>query len=386
MLMTKNTFSPVEIKEGMNHFKTTPTKVLFGVDCIKKIGDLIREFDPRKILIVSGQKTIERHNFKSYLEDYKFAVYRVKPRVTVQAVESGLNFFKKNNADLIIGFGGGSAIDTGKAIAILSKNTGSVRDYLFKKEAIKNNGLPFIAIPTTSGTGSEVTRYASIIDEKNKEKKSLSHEFLCPDAALVDPKFILTLPPRITAITGMDALSQGMEAYWSVNASLESDVYALSCIKLAFENLEKAYNNPENIKFREHMCKASLLSGVAITHTRTTIVHSVSYPITTYFNVPHGLACSLILPYFMEFNSEAAPEKILKISQIMGAKNVSEGIMKLKQLIAAIGLETRLSELGIKKEDIEIIIKKGFRPDRANRNPRKVTEVDLREILMKIIM
>jgi len=383
--MTKNTFSPVEIKEGMNHFKTTPTKVLFGVDCIKKIGDLIREFDPRKILIVSGQKTIERHNFKSYLEDYKFAVYRVKPRVTVQAVESGLNFFKKNNADLIIGFGGGSAIDTGKAIAILSKNTGSVRDYLFKKEAIKNNGLPFIAIPTTSGTGSEVTRYASIIDEKNKEKKSLSHEFLCPDATLVDPKFILTLPPRITAITGMDALSQGMEAYWSVNASLESDVYALSCIKLAFENLEKAYHNPENIKFRERMSKASLLSGVAITHTRTTIVHSVSYPITTYFNVPHGLACSLTLPYFMEFNSEAAPEKILKISQIMGAKNVSEGTMKLKHLIAAIGLETRLSELGVKKEDVEIIIKKGFRPDRAERNPRKVTEVDLREILMKIL-
>jgi len=376
---------PVDVVNGINNFETTPTEVIFGVNCLKEIKNVIKKFNPKKILLISGQKTVKRTGISDYLRDYETVIYKIKPSPTIQTIKDGLGLLNKNNPDLIISIGGGSAIDTGKTIAILSKNPGSVRNFLLKEVLIKNNGLPFIAIPTTAGTGSEVTPYASIIDEKNKQKISLAHRHIYPDVAIVDPSLTLTLPRRITAITGMDALTQGMESYWSVNANSKSDPYALTTVKLAFENLREACNHPENIEFRKNMTKASLLSGAAISHTETTIVHSVSYPITVYFNVPHGLACSLTLPYFMEYNSEGVPERILDISKIMGAENISGGVRRLKKLISDIGLETKLSQLGIKKEDIEIIIKKGFRPDRAGNNPRKVTKGDLREILTKIL-
>jgi alcohol dehydrogenase class IV len=133
------------------------------------------------------------------------------------------------------------------------------------------------------------------------------------------------------------------------------------------------------------MSRASLLSGAAISHTKTTIVHSVSYPLTTYFNIPHGLACSLTIPYFMKFNAKAVPEKIIKISKTIGAKSIQDGVKRIEDIITDIGLETKLSDFGIKKRDIKLIVENGFRSDRANNNPRSVTKNDLRKILMKIL-
>jgi alcohol dehydrogenase len=365
-------------------FDTTPTKVFFGVKSIKTVPNLIRLYNPKNILVISGEKTVERCNFEKYLEGYALINYKIGSNPTVNDIENCLGYVNNSySADLIVGLGGGSAIDTGKTVALLLNNLGSVKGYLHKKEKIEKKGKIFVAIPTTAGTGSEVTPYASIIDEK--EKLSLSHEYLCPHVAIVDPSLTLTLPPRLTAITGMDALIQGIEAYWSINSTPQTDKYALEAIKLSFENLKKACENPQDIKYRINMSRASLLSGAAISHTKTTIVHSVSYPLTTYFNIPHGLACSLTIPYFMKFNAKAVPEKIIKISKTIGAKSIQDGVKRIEDIITDIGLETKLSDFGIKKRDIKLIVENGFRSDRANNNPRSVTKNDLRKILMKIL-
>lgn len=325
-------------------------------------------------------------NVISQLRNYQVIVYDgVKQNPTVDSVENGIRFLRNEKCDLVIGLGGGSVIDTAKAVSVLYKNRGRVNSYLLGDRKILTKGLPLIAIPTTSGTGTEVTQYASIIDEKKKQKLSLSHEYIHPEIAIIDPILTITVPKNITAFTGLDALSQCIEAYWSKNHTPISDVFALKGISLIFENLSKAFNFPENIKFRERMALASLFSGIAISITKTTIVHSVSYPLTVLFGIPHGLACALTLPSFLRYNSEAVEDRIYDIARIIDVETTDELIQKVEELILSLETPRRLSSFGIKDRDIEIIVRAGFRPDRAENNPRKVTRKDLKTILENLM-
>jgi len=367
-----------------------PTKIIFGNGCLDKITSLVEYFRPRKIMLVTGKKSMKKlgvtDKIISYLKNYQVIIYNeAKQNPDITVVKNGIYLLKKEKCDLIIGLGGGSAIDTAKAISVLAKNRGPVDEFLSGNRKIVRKGFPLIAIPTTAGTGTEVTRYASIIDNKRKLKLSLTHEYIRPDIALVDPTLTTTLPKFTTAITGLDALSQCIEAYWSRNHTPISDLFALKGIELIFRNLIKAYNFPENIKFREKMALASLFSGIAIDIAKTTIVHSVSYPLTVHFNVPHGLACSLTLPSFIRYNSKAVKDRILDIARIIGVETVDECVEKIEELISTLNVPRRLSEVGIQRKDIDVIIKEGFRPDRAVNNPRKVTKKDLRVILEELL-
>jgi len=368
-----------------------PTKIFFGRGCLNKITNLVEGcFESQKIMLVTGKRSMKKSGITDklikYLKKYEVAIYDgVKQNPNISVVENGIRFLKREKCDLVIGLGGGSVLDTAKAIALLAKNPGSVDEYLSNSMKIEKKGVPLIAIPTTAGTGSEVTRYASIIDDKRKLKLSLTHEYIHPDIAIVDPTLTITMPKFLTAITGLDALSQCIEAYWSRNRTPISDLFALKGIELIFRNLVKAYNSPKNIDVREKMSLASLFSGIAIDIAKTTIVHSVSYPLTVYFNVPHGLACSFTLPFFIEFNSKVSEDRILDIARILGVYSVDECIRKIEELILKLEVPRRLRELGIQKKDIEIIVQKGFRPDRAINNPRKVTKKDLRVLLKRLL-
>jgi len=367
-----------------------PTKVFFGRGCLDKVKNIVEFFRPKKIMLVTGKKSMKKlgitDKIVNYLENYEVILYdEVKQNPDTAIVKNGIRLLKKEKCDLVIGLGGGSVIDAAKAISILAKNRGPVEEYLYGNKKIVRKGHPLIAIPTTAGTGSEVTRYASIIDEKRKLKLSLTHEYIHPDIAIVDPTLTITLPKFLTAITGLDALSQCIEAYWSKNHTPISDLFALKGIELIFRNLVKAYNYPENIEFREKMALASMFSGMAIDIAKTTIVHSVSYPLTVHFEVPHGLACSLTLPSFMKHNSKAVEDRILDISRVIGVETVRECIEKIEEIISKLRVPRRLSEVGIRKKDIDIIVKEGFRPDRAGNNPRKVTKKDLRDILEELL-
>jgi len=367
-----------------------PTKVIFGKDCLEKITDIAESFEPNRIMLVTGTESMKKLGITDriidYLENYQVVIYdKVEQEPSVSTVEDGIRFLIVEKCDLVIGLGGGSAIDTAKAVSALSKNQGPVDEYLAGNRKIMNKGVPLIAIPTTAGTGTEVTQYASIIDERKKRKLSLSHEYIHPSMAIVDPTLTVTMPKFVTATTGLDALSQCIEAYWSKNHVPISDVFSLNGIDLIFKNLVKAFNFPQNMEFREKMALASLFSGIAISIAKTTIVHSVSYPLTVHFNAPHGLACALTLPSFMRYNSEVAKDRINNIARTIGAETVERCIKKVEELISSLKVPRKLGDVGVQRKDIELIVREGFRPDRAGNNPRRVTKEDLRAILEDLL-
>ncbi|MHA1476207.1 MAG: iron-containing alcohol dehydrogenase, partial [Promethearchaeota archaeon] len=265
--------------------------------------------------------------------------------------------------------------------------------YLKEGKNLEKYGIPLIEVPTTSGTGSEVTRWATVWDLGEKQKKySLSDLKMYAKGAIVDPTLVKSLPKKMSVITGLDALSQAFEAYWSKNHNIISDIYALQAIPLIFSNLQKIFDNPSDVETRKNLAFGSLISGLAFSNTKTTAVHSVSYPITLHFNVPHGLACALTLSQFLLFNSEKtadnideAPERLQKISEAIGTDSPEKAAQIITELMKNLNLPTKLNEVGIDKNGIELIIKEGFTPDRVKHNPRKLTEEKLREILHKLL-
>jgi phosphonate metabolism-associated iron-containing alcohol dehydrogenase len=368
-----------------------PTKIFFSSDSLGNIKKMVGDFSPRNILLITGKKSMEKSGIlgkmKNFLHEFNIFHYNnVEQNPSIETIDKGVIFLKKHDCDFVIGLGGGSALDTAKSIAILANNDGSVREYLLNKKTIENKSLPFIAIPTTSGTGSEVTPWASIWDKNEKRKYSLANEFMFPKIALVDPTLTLTMPKDITAITGLDALSHAIEAYWSKNSQEISDVFALEAIKLIFKNLKKVYDDPDNLKYRENMSKASLFAGLAFSNTKTTAVHSVSYPITAYFNVPHGLACAITLPEFFEFNVPSIDEdKSLRLVKACNGETIEDAALNIQKLIRELDLPTKLSDLGISKKDTSVIIKESFTQDRVTYNPRKLTEKKLKKILERLL-
>lgn len=372
-----------------NHY--LPTRIFFGNGILDNLLDYMKLLNPGKhILLITGRKSMRRLGYTDkvvqLLRDYRIYIFdRVDPNPDVQVVKDAVRYAKENNIALVISLGGGSTIDVGKSVAILCNNSECLEEYLSGNKAVEHKGVNFIAIPTTAGTGSEVTRWATIWDRRTKEKNSLEHAFMYPEMVLIDPTITLHLGQYTTAVTGLDALSHAIEALWSKNAQPISEIFAKEAITLIFENLENAYQNPEELRFRENMSRASLFAGMAFSNTKTTACHSISYPMTSHFNVPHGLACAITLPSFLEFNSAVVRGKALIIAQLTGAKSIPEGAENIRRLMKKIGLPVTLGELGISEKDIEVIVENGFTPDRMKHNPRAVSRNDLYEMLRNLL-
>ena len=378
-----------------------PVEILFGIDSLKNISELaVKIACNKKILIVTDKNLLNilgiSENVHDYLEKDGFTIDIFEKEgyfSSIEIIDNGANLVRNKDYGLIIGIGGGSAMDTAKCMAILGKNPGSINLYLKEGKTLENHGIPLIEVPTTSGTGSEVTRWATVWDLGEKQKKySLSDPKMYANGAIVDPILVKSLPKKMSVITGLDALSQAIEAYWSKNHNPISDIYALQAIPIIFSNLQKIFDNPSDVETRKILAFGSLLSGLAFSNTKTTAVHSVSYPITLHFNVPHGLACALTLSQFLLFNSEKtadnideAPERLQKISKAIGADSPEKAAQMITELMKNLNLPTKLHEVDIDKKGIELIINEGFTPDRVKHNPRKLTEDQLREILQRLL-
>ena len=378
-----------------------PVEALFGIDSLKNISEMAMKFaGNKKILIVSDKNLLDilgiSEKVHGYLEKDGFSVDIFEKEgyfSSIKIIDNGAELVRTKDYGLIIGIGGGSAMDTAKCMAILGKNPGSINNYLKEGKNLEKYGIPLIEVPTTSGTGSEVTMWATVWDLGEKQKKySLSDPIMYAKGAIIDPNLVKSLPQKMTAMTGLDALSQAIEAYWSKNHNPISDIYALKAIGIIFNNLKKVVDDPKNIEYRKNLAFGSLLSGLAFSNTKTTAVHSVSYPITLHFNVAHGLACALTLSQFLLFNSkktadniDEAPERVQKISETIGAESPENAAQMITELIRNLNLPTKLHEVGIDEKGIELIIKEGFTPDRVKHNPRKLTKVQLREILLGLL-
>lgn len=361
----------------------------FGFGSLIRLEDILRGEKLRNVFLVTGKNSFKLCGaqdklfgmFKKFYCNFtRFCDFSSSPKL--EEVEDGYDLFKKEKYDCIIGIGGGSSIDIAKSIKLFHyKETG--------------REIPLVAIPTTAGSGSEATYF--IVYYRGKEKQSEgSPELTLPDYAIIDSRLTISLPKRMVASVGMDVLSQAIESYWSVNSTEESKKYSAESLKLAMKNLELNVNNPSE-ESRENMMKAANLAGKAINITKTTACHSVSYPITSYFDVPHGHAAALTLGEILIYNSECTNEDcndkrgkdyvrktMGEIVSMLGTENISDAYKKITNLMSSIGLETGLSNLGISKEGIEIIMKNGFTRERVKNNPRFLTRENLRKILENI--
>ncbi len=372
-----------------------------GFNSINKLKTILKKNSFKNIFLITGkgsfEKTIIKKKLLKILKNYDYIQFNdFSPNPKINDIKRGLDLFKSQDFDVIIAVGGGSVLDMGKSISILSTNDGSPLDLILKKKEIKTKGIPLIRIPTTAGSGSEATHFAVVYIDK--EKYSLAEpEYLQPDYVIVDPQFTYSLPKKLTAVSGLDALTQAIESFWNINSTNESKKYARRAIELIMNNLIKAVNNSDK-KIRYNMAIAANYAGKAINITKTTACHAISYPITSYFNIPHGHAVALTLPSMIIFNSEVNEDDIIdprgveyvnnvmnELLSLIGASDFIEAREIIRNLILAIGLEIILENLHIKtQEDIELIIKNGFNPERVKNNPRLLTETKLRKILNDI--
>lgn len=371
---------------GSNYY--LPTRLIFGTGCLWRIKEVVRNFGIKRILVVSGKEAMRKAGLmakiKLYLKEYKLVVFdKVSPNPDTAIVDAGSNLARKSKSELIIGLGGGSVLDAAKAMSLVCKNRGNCETLLLGKFKIVKEALPFIAIPTTAGTGSEVTQYAVITVQSRETKIALKNEFLFPKWAIIDPALTMSMSRDLTASTGLDALCHAIESLWSKRASPLSDYFALIALKLILKNLSRACTELGNIKIRQRMSLASLLAGVAIAGTGTTAVHAISYPLTYYFNLPHGLACAIILPAIINYNLKAAGKTLDVMAAAAGFRSRAGFIKRLKRLLSELGIPSRLRDVKVKEENLDLIIEKSFSPNIRN-NPRPLTKKALAQILKRL--
>ncbi|MBN1446047.1 MAG: iron-containing alcohol dehydrogenase [Candidatus Omnitrophica bacterium] len=328
-------------------------KVYFERGGLEKYIPEVKNYG-KKILIVSGKTFIFKSGLygrisKTLSENgvEHISYSGVNPEPDTDDVDRGARLCAKEGCDCILAVGGGSAMDAGKAIAVVSVNGGSVRGYFGEMEYAKEP-LPVFTVPTTCGTGSEVTRFAVIVDRLEKTKKTLSSEKIIPKVSILDSNVLKTLPQKLILATGMDAFSHGAESFLSARADALSKMFARESIKLLWEYLPQAYREPENIEIKEKIFLGSLIAGLALNKTGTIIVHGMGYSLTIKHNVHHGTANAVMLPYVFEYLKENGyAAEMSELEEIWGDTG------KLKGFVAGMGLPSTLGGVGVIREEID---------------------------------
>lgn len=372
------------------------TRVRYGVGISGKIAEFAEEMGGSKIFIIAGKTLLETGALHGIFESFERAgmeyklVTDVVPEPPVKVVNEVSDVMREAGCDLCVAIGGGSTIDTAKAVCMLQTNEGSIKDYLFGgSKTVTNPCVPLICIPTTAGTGAEVTAASVIDDTENKIKLSVSHENLIPDLALLDPALQVSLPAFVTATTGMDALTHAIESYTTLNANLVGDACALQAMKLINDHLRTAVSDGSNIDARGNMVIASFLAGASLLNCGVSVVHGIAQSIGGIAHVPHGLANALILPYAMEINYVGNLEKFKNIAICLGervdglsqrdaAKRAVNAIINLEN---DIGIPRKLSEAGVSREMFPQIIEDTMKYRLLAINPVKITRKHVEDIL-----
>jgi alcohol dehydrogenase len=349
----------------LNFWFNLKTKIYFGKDALSHLKEIKKKC--RKILLVTGKTFVKKSGLLEKIEtqlkelniDYiEFCETEENP--STETVERGASICRKENCDGIIGIGGGSALDAAKAIAILATNKKKCKDFFgefFGEKELENKPLYIIAIPTTSGTGSEITRYSIITNNEKNTKQSIATLEILPNLSLCNPELTYSLSPFLTAATGMDALSHAIEGYLTQKTDPISDALAKETIKIIISNLPKAVEDGKNYKAREQMMLGSLIAGMVINHTGTTAGHAMGYGLTIIGNRQHGEANALILPYLLASLKQKEEKKIKDIEMIFNNKDISAALLGLNKKI---GLPQNLKEAYITEKQLREIIKNGL--------------------------
>ena len=377
-----------------------PNSLIFGGGTLKEITNLLDSLGKTKPFIITDNNMVELGIIKPleiYLSEsqIKYEIYKdTIPEPTSESILNAVDILKSGKFDSIIAFGGGSPIDSAKAISALASYGGKMSDYkfpyIFNKQAI-----PIIAIPTTAGTGSEVTKFTIITDEKTDEKMLCVGTGFLPAAAIVDYELSLTVPARTTADTGIDALTHAIEAYVSKKANFFSDTQALAAMKLIFPNLRLVFKNGNDKKAREKVMIGSTLAGMAFSNASVALVHGMSRPIGANYHVPHGLSNAMLLPTITQFSISGSPLRYSECAKAMGIAeaNDNQNLANQKLIDALYMLNKDLNvpspaEYGINKEDfigkLDILSKQAIDSGSPANNPIVPSHNQIKDLYLKL--
>ncbi len=368
-----------------------PQKIVFGTGCIQTFTEDYQRSGLQRLFVLTAPPI--RPLIEETLATLQTAGVAVKvfdqitAEPTLNDFERVLEMARQFQADSVVGIGGGSVLDVAKLVAAFKDSSQQAAD-CFGSGLIRHKGLWFACLPTTAGTGSEVSPNAILLDERDHLKKGIVSPFLIADAAYVDPKLTWTVPSKVTADTGMDALTHCIEAYTNKFAHPSVDIYALQGIRLIAANLEKAVKDGKDVEAREALAFGSLYGGLCLGPVNTAAVHALSYPLGGKFHIPHGLSNAILLPSVMKFNTPANPKRYAEVAIAMGCEpganneeTARRGVDFIYRLAAAVGIPDKLTALGIPQTAINGMAKAAMEVQRLlKNNPREVTEQDARDI------
>ena len=378
----------------------TANRIIFERGGIKQLGKLVKPMGD-KVLLSSGMSEESTETVMDLLNDegLDVTVFYVFGEPSIEGISEGLELARSKQCNIVVGFGGGSAMDTAKAIAAMLSNSGDVLDYLEvigKGKALQIPSIPCVAIPTTSGTGAEVTKNAVLSSKENKVKVSLRSPYMLPQLVLLDPELTISVPKQVTASTGLDALTQVLEPYVSNAANPITDAFCREGLTRAARSLKKAYDEGNNVEAREDMAITSLLGGLALANAKLGAVHGFAGVIGGMFPIPHGVVCAALLPYAIETNVKAlllrqpdseGLKRFDEVAHILTGSTLSkaeDGVKWIQELCHHLQIP-RLSTFGLSKEDFKIIIENSMKASSMKGNPIELTYEELEFILDKAL-
>jgi alcohol dehydrogenase class IV len=368
------------------HSFTTAREIITGTGAIACLGERAAALG-RSALVVSGCSAMRRSGTmdevaaildEAGVEAATFEEVEHDP--DVECVDEGRAFCLEMGCNVVIGLGGGSAMDAAKAIAALANESCPTAVYLDGK-AITQRGLPLIEVPTTAGTGAEVTRNAVLSDRTRCLKKSIRAESMMPAVALVDPNLTLSCPPEVTAASGMDALVQAIEAFTSLNANPLTDSLAFDAARRLIQWLQPAYTDGRNVEAREQCAYGSLMAGMALANARLGAVHGIAHPLGARYGLAHGAVCALLMPHVMRMNAASVGDKYDRLSVVAGG----DIIAFVAGLVERFGLRAALDGVAIQPDHFPAIIAESLPSGSLKANPRKLTGEDVEAVLEALV-
>jgi len=362
-----------------------PVEVLFGPGSLNKLQQYIAG---ERVLLLTTPGFTRRgtvNQICQLLKGKDITVHdKVNPNPDLSDIEESLAEIKETNPEVIVALGGGSVLDSAKAYSLVlgTPPDFSLRKHLEEKTSLPGiSPVPWVAIPTTAGTGSEVTPFATLWYMDILKKYSLSSRKLFSSVAVLDPELTVNLPEETTISSGLDALSHALESLWNKNANTVTALYSQQAVKLVLDSLYPLTCEPGNLQLRSCMMQASLLGGMAISVTRTALAHSISYPVTASFGMPHGLACSFTLPQLLEFNHEVDDGRIEELVQSIGYNSMEELKDKLQSMFDKCGVNSLLKKYVSSVEEIKALSSQMITPGRADNNLRDANVRDVEDLL-----
>jgi alcohol dehydrogenase class IV len=375
------------LQDGLRSFTwLNPTKVHFGSGELAKLRSAVDDVagpESRVFLVTGRQSLCAQGTLPRVLcdlgEERVTLFDQVTPFPSPELVDRALDACRAAAADVVVAIGGGSPMDLAKGVAMLMTHEGTSREFASGEKTWERRGLPLIAVPTTSGSSSEVTPFAALWDMEAKSSMRFGSPLAFPEVAIVDPELTLSMPKSLAAVTGMDAFTSAFEAYWSMESEPLADAIELQVIRLFAANLERSCLQGD-LESRSWCALAATMSGIAYSNSRPNACHAIGNPLTIFWGAEHGQAVGISLPALLAWNAQAISHKLPALWDALGVKDLNEATNRLAQIIERCGLESRLSELGLQSSDMETLLDH-IRWERVGVLPRVLSREDARGLL-----